>query len=218
MTRARLEIDLVLDVACPWCAIGLRSLEIALDRVSGLVEAEVRIRPFELNPDMPAGGEDVREHVARKYGVSADSARAGGAALRDQAGAVGLDLAKGENRRIWNTFDAHRLLAWAADHGRQRALADGLFRAHFERGASLADHDVLADIAAKAGLDHAAARGVLGSADYSDAVRAEERRWLAEGVRGVPYTVVNDRYVINGGQPPEKFERALRHIAAETRA
>lgn len=213
-----MKIEVVLDVVCPWCAIGLRGLEIALDRVGGLVEADVRICPYELNPDMPAEGELARDHVTRKYGVSPEAARRSRDAMREQAASVGLVLAGGGGARLWNTFDAHRLLVWAGHEGRQRALADALMRAHFERNVSLADHDALAEVAAGAGLDREAARDVLDAGRYAEEVRAEERRWLAEGVRSVPYIVIDDRYVINGGQPPEKFERALRHIAAEAAA
>lgn len=215
---ARLTIDFVSDISCPWCAIGLRGLQIALERVGDLVDAEIRFHPYELNPDMPVAGERAADHVARKYGASPDAARRSRAAIREQAAALGLEMTGGEEARIWNTFDAHRLLYWAGQEGRQLALASALFRAHFAGRISLADHAALAEVAAEASLDAEASREVLASGRYADIVRAEERRWLAEGVRGVPYIVIDDRYVINGGQPPEKFERALRHIAAEVSA
>lgn len=214
----RLTIDFVSDVSCPWCAIGLRGLQIALERVGELVAAEIRFHPYELNPDMAAGGENAADHVARKYGASPDAASRSRAAIREQAAALGLEMTGSDAARIWNTFDAHRLLHWAGLEGRQLALASALFRAHFAGAISLADHAALAGVAAEVGLDAEVARDVLASERYADAVRDDERRWLAEGVRGVPYIVINDRYVINGGQPSEKFERALRHIAAEVSA
>jgi predicted DsbA family dithiol-disulfide isomerase len=211
----RMTFDIVSDVSCPWCVIGLRGLEIALERVGDLVQPEIRFHPFELNPDMPPEGENVLEHVGRKYGSSPEQLRENRTSMKERAAALGFVMNSSDDSRIWNTFDAHRLLHWAGLEGRQLALKHALFDAYFTGQQRLADPDVLVRAATVAGLDPNTAREVLSSGQYREEVRLEERRWLTEGVRGVPHIVINDAYVISGGQPPDKFERALRHIAAE---
>lgn len=215
---ARMTFDFVSDVSCPWCVIGLRGLEIALERVADLVQPEIRFHPFELNPDMPPEGENVLEHVGRKYGSSPEQLRENRASMKERAAALGFVMNSSDDSRIWNTFDAHRLLHWARLEGRQVALKHALFDAYFTRQQSPADPEVLVHAASAAGLDSTIAREVLASGQYGEDVRLAERRWLTEGVRGVPHIVINDAYVISGGQPPEKFERALRHIASEVAA
>jgi predicted DsbA family dithiol-disulfide isomerase len=211
----RMTFDFVSDVSCPWCVIGLRGLEIALERVGELVQPEIRFHPFELNPDMPPDGENVLEHVGRKYGSSPEQLRENRASMKERAAALGFVMNSSDDSRIWNTFDAHRLLHWAGLEGRQLALKHALFDAYFTAQQRLADRDVLVGAAIVAGLNSTIAREVLSSGQYAEEVRLEERRWLTEGVPGVPHIVINDAFVISGGQPPEKFERALRHIASE---
>lgn len=210
----RMTIDFVSDVVCPWCIIGLRGLEIALERV-GDIEAEIRFHPFELNPDMPPEGENGIEHVGRKYGSGPEQVRRGRAAMKERAAGLGFAMNGSDDSRIWNTFDAHRLLHWAAIAGRQVALKHALFAAYFTRNESVADRAVLVAAAERAGLDAAMAREVLEGGRYADEVRAAELYWRGEGVQGVPHIVIDDRYVISGGQPPEAFEKALRHILAQ---
>jgi predicted DsbA family dithiol-disulfide isomerase len=214
----KLTFDFVSDVSCPWCIIGLRGLEIALDRVGDLVEPEIRFHPFELNPGMAAAGENVMEHVARKYGSPPDQLRANRASMKARAAELGFEINSADDSRIWNTFDAHRLLYWAALEGRQVELKKALFEAYFTRRLNPSDRGVLADAAEAVGLDRAMAAEILATGRYADEVRQEERRWLEEGVTGVPAIFINNKYVINGGQPPEAFERALRHIAREEAA
>lgn len=211
----RLTIDFVSDVVCPWCAIGLGGLEEALRRLAGQVEADIRIRPFELNPDMPPEGQNIAEHVAMKYGSTPQQSAGARAAIRGRAAEVGVTIDMGPESRIWNTFDAHRLLWWAALEGRQLALKHALFEAYFTRGRNLTDREVLVEAAAEAGLDAAAAREVLASGRYADDVREDERGWREAGVAAVPTIVIDERYLIQGGQPADAFERALRRIAAE---
>lgn len=211
----RMTFDFVSDVSCPWCVIGLRGLEIALERAGDLVQPEIRFHPFELNPDMPPEGENVLQHVGRKYGSSPEQLRENRASMKERAAALGFVMNSSDDSRIWNTFDAHRLLHWAGLEGRQLALKHALFEAYFTRQTSPADHGVLVHAATTAGLDPHTAGELLSSGQYAEEVRLEERRWLTEGVRGVPHIVINDAYVISGGQPPEKFERALRHIASK---
>ena len=212
----RIKIDFVSDVSCPWCVIGLRGLEQALERTSPDIEAEIHFQPFELNPDMAPEGEDVVEHIRRKYGSTPEQAAANREMIRDRAAALGFTMpALSEERRIYNTFDAHRLLHWAEGEGKQAALKHALFRAYFTEGRNPSNRDVLIEVAAQAGLDPVTARDVLDSGRYTGAVRDAERLWQSRGIHAVPAVIIDDKYLIQGGQPPEAFEQALRQIAAQ---
>lgn len=212
---APLRIDFVSDVACPWCAVGLASLQQALARLDGEVRAEIHLQPFELNPQMTAEGEDAGEHIMRKYGIDAARMDANRVAIRERAAALGFAYNVGHGSRIWNTFDAHRLLHWAElqDNARALALKQALLRAYFSDGENVSDRNVLVRIAGSTGLDADEARRVLDSGGYADEVRAQERRFQQAGIHSVPATIVNGTHLISGGQPPEVFERALREIA-----
>ncbi|HMN78042.1 MAG TPA: DsbA family oxidoreductase [Burkholderiaceae bacterium] len=212
-TLTKLRIDFVSDVVCPWCAIGLASLETALGRVGDGIEADLHFQPFELNPQMAAEGEDITEHLSRKYGIDAAQIERNREAIRLRGAEVGFRF--GPRSRIVNTFDAHRLLHWAGLEGRQHELKRALLAAYHGEGQDPSDPDVLAASAAQAGLDAARAREVLASGRYADEVRANERHWLELGVNSVPAVIVNQRHLISGGQPPEVFEQALRQIAAQ---
>lgn len=210
----KLNIAIVSDVVCPWCVIGIRSLETALERLDGTT-ADITLHPFELNPDMAREGENVAEHIAKKYGRALGQ----GSAIRDEikrrSAEVGFVMNTGPDSRIWNTFDCHRLLHWAGEQGRQRELKMAMFTAHFSEGRDMGDHAVLADAAFAAGLDPIEAAAILASDRYANDVRAEENYWRREGVQAVPTFIINGKYVISGGHPPEAFERALSKIAAE---
>jgi predicted DsbA family dithiol-disulfide isomerase len=214
-----MKIDFVSDVSCPWCIIGLGGLEEALRRVGDLVQADIHFQPFELNPNMPAEGQNIGEHVAQKYGASREQSAKNREAIRARAAEVGFSMNGNENSRIYNTFDAHRLLHWAglagAPAGAQKALKHALFDAYFTKGQNPGDHQVLAAAAETAGLDGEAAREVLASGRYGDEVRAAERQWHEAGISAVPAVVINDHYLISGGQPADAFEKALRSIALE---
>jgi predicted DsbA family dithiol-disulfide isomerase len=214
MTK-HMQIDFVSDVSCPWCVIGLKGLEQALANVGDLVEAEIRFQPFELNPQMPAEGQDIAEHIRQKYGSTPEQSAANRTMIRDRAAELGFTMAMSEGSRIYNTFDAHRLLHWAAIAGRQLELKHALFEAYFTDGRNPGDIEVLVGAAEKAGLEGSAAREVITSGRYADDVRDEERLWQSQGVSAVPAVIINRKYLISGGQPPEAFERALRNIAAE---
>ena len=219
-TAATLRIDFVSDVACPWCAVGLAGLQQALAKLDGSVQAEIHLQPFELSPDMPFEGEDAIEHIMHKYGISEAQSEANRATLRERAASVGFTYNVQRGSRVWNTFDAHRLLHWAElqDRGKAVALKQALFRAYFTDNENVADRDVLVRIAKETGLDGDAARRMLDGNEYADEVRAQERHWQQAGIHSVPATVVNGQYLISGGQPPEVFENALREIATKTPA
>lgn len=208
-----LQIDFISDVACPWCAIGLHSLEEALRRTAGRVDAAITFHPYELNPDMPAGGRAHDEYLAERYGAPAAQMAAARENVKACAAAVGFAFNATADSRIHNTFDAHRLLHWAQGEGRQRELEHALFRANFTDNADISDHAVLLDVAASAGLDPAGARAVLESDRGVREVRAAEQLWSARGIQGVPAIVIAGRWLISGGQPPEVFEQALLRIA-----
>jgi predicted DsbA family dithiol-disulfide isomerase len=209
----KIKIDFVSDVACPWCVIGLHGLEQALDNARDAVDADITFHPFELNPNMPVGGQNMIEHVGQKYGRSPDQARASRETIKARAAGVGFTMNTSDVSRIYNTFDAHRLLAWARDEGKQLELKHQLFVTNFTDQRDPGDHGNLVEAARKAGLDGEAAREVLESGRYGDKVRSEESFWTGRGISGVPAVVVNDRYLISGGQPPEEFERQIRAIA-----
>ncbi len=213
-----LRIDFVSDVVCPWCAIGLASLEQALARTRGEVEAEIHLQPFELNPRLPAEGEDALGHLERKYGLSAEQAAANQDAIVQRGAALGFSFDMARRTRIYNTFDAHRLLHWAALEGRQRELKHALLRAYFSEGRDVSDHATLADIAAGAGLPAERAREILASNEYADEVRALEQFFQQLGIQAVPAIIIERKHLISGGQPVEVFERALREIAAAKQA
>ncbi len=209
-----LKIDFVSDISCPWCAIGLQALERAAERLQGEVALDLHFQPFELNPQMAPGGQDIGEHLQEKYGATPEQSQKNREAIAERGAALGFTFAMDRRSRIYNTFDAHRLLHWADSQGLQRALKHALFKAYFTDGQSPADHDVLVRVAQEAGLDGLQAREVLASGRYADAVRERERFYQQQGIHAVPAVVVNDRHLIQGGQPVEVFEQALRQIAA----
>ncbi|HVL77126.1 MAG TPA: DsbA family oxidoreductase [Noviherbaspirillum sp.] len=211
----RLKIDFVSDVSCPWCAVGLAGLEHALQRVQPEIAAQIHFQPFELNPQMGPEGEDITEHLVAKYGISEAQVEENREAIRARGEQVGFTFNMEKRSRIYNTFDAHRLLHWAQLEGHQAALKHALLKAYFTDGEDPSDHEVLARTAAACGLDEERARAILGSDAYADETRAQQRFYLEQGIHSVPAVIVNDRYLIQGGQPPEVFERALRQIAEQ---
>lgn len=210
-----MKIDFVSDVSCPWCIIGLKGLEGALARIGDGIDATISFQPFELNPSMPAAGQEIGEHIAEKYGSTPAQSAANREMIRARAAEVGFTMAMREGSRIYNTFDAHRLLHWAGEQGRQAALKHRLFEAYFTDGKNVSDHDVLVAAAEAAGLDGAEARAVLDAGRYAEEVRADEKLWQSRGISSVPAIVIDGKYLISGGQPVEAFEKALRTIAAE---
>lgn len=211
-----MKIDFVSDVSCPWCVIGLGGLEEALARVGDLVDAEITLQPFELNPDMPPEGQNIGEHIFQKYGATPEQSAANREQIRARAAEVGFTIATGPDSRIYNTFDAHRLLHWAGLKGRQLPLKHALFEAYFTRGENPGDYDVLVAAAESVGLDPVEARDLLASDRFAGHIRSLERQWYEAGISSVPAVIIDGKYMISGGQPAAAFERALRTIAAES--
>ena len=212
-----MKIDFVSDVSCPWCAIGLNALEQALARIGPGLQASLHFQPFELNPQMGADGQEIVEHLGQKYGIDAAQIAANTEAIRQRGASVGFTFGIGKRSRIYNTFDAHRLLHWAGLQGQpaQRALKHALLKAYFTDGLNPSDHAVLVQAASAAGLDQAGARAVLASDAHAQDVRQAQGFYQQQGISSVPAIIINDRHLISGGQPVEVFERALRQIAAE---
>ena len=210
-----IKIDFVSDVACPWCAIGLKSLEAAMARVGEGLQVELHFQPFELNPQMAAEGEDTTEHLVRKYGMTAEQVAKNGEGIRARGESLGFEFRMDRRRRMLNTFDAHRLLHWAGLSGQetQVALKHALLRAYFTEGGDVSSADVLVGLAEEVGLEGVRARELLASGEYADEVRAPERFSQEQGITAVPSVIFNDRHLLQGGQPVETFESALRQLS-----
>lgn len=212
-----LQIDFVSDVACPWCAVGLGGLEQALENLLGQVDAHINFQPFELNPAMGPEGQDMTEHLTQKYGSTPEQQAQIRETIRARGAAVGFNFKPEGRGRIWNTFDAHRLLHWAGEVGpdRQYALKKELLVAYHGRAENVSDAEVLVRACLTVGLDEARAREILGGDDYALAVRENELQWQQAGINSVPAVIVNRQYLISGGQPAAAYEDALRRIASD---
>ncbi|MES3011644.1 MAG: DsbA family oxidoreductase [Pseudomonadota bacterium] len=212
-----LRIDFVSDVSCPWCAVGLGALEQALANVGNALDVELHFQPFELNPHMPPGGQDITEHLTQKYGSTPEQQLAIREAIRQRGAEVGFTFRPQGRDRIYNTFNAHRLLHWAdveGQPGQQPALKKALLKAYFTDGQSPESHDVLLQAVADAGLDVARGREVLASSEFTAEVRAEQQLFLNAGIHSVPAVIFNRQHLISGGQPVDVFEDALRQLAS----
>lgn len=212
-----LQIDFVSDVACPWCAVGLGGLEQALDQLLGQVDAHVTFQPFELNPAMGPEGQDMTEHLTQKYGSTPEQQAQIRETIRARGAEVGFSFKPEGRGRIWNTFDAHRLLHWAGEQGpdKQYALKKELLTAYHGRAENVSDAEVLVRACRIAGLDEVRAREILAGDEYALAVRENELQWQQAGINSVPAVIVNRQYLISGGQPVAVYVDALRRIAAD---
>ncbi|MGZ9709783.1 DsbA family oxidoreductase [Glaciimonas sp. GNP009] len=208
-----IKIDFVSDVSCPWCVIGLNSLQEAITRIGDEIAVDIHFQPFELNPKMPAQGQDINEHLTEKYGSTPEQREQSANMIRERGAQGGFVFNMDKRSRIYNTFDAHRLLHWAELEGKQMALKRALFTAYFTDGKNPGDHQVLIALAETVGLDGDKAREILSSDTFATEVQAQERLYLDNGIHSVPAVIINDRFLIQGGQPADEFERVLREIA-----
>ncbi|MDD2880775.1 MAG: DsbA family oxidoreductase [Rhodoferax sp.] len=213
-----LKIDFVSDVSCPWCAIGLSALEQALANLQGELAVQIHVQPFELNPQMPAGGQDVSEHLTQKYGSTPEEQAQNRDMIRQRGAGVGFDFNSAGRGRIYNTFDAHRLLHWAGLESApaQLALKKALLVACHGQSQVMESPDVLMAAVARAGLDTQRAQAILASDEFAAEVSAAEAFYTSQGIHSVPAVIINDRHLISGGQPVAVFEQALRQIASES--
>ncbi|RKT22361.1 putative DsbA family dithiol-disulfide isomerase [Paraburkholderia sp. RAU2J] len=211
--KQALTIDFVSDIACPWCAIGLSSLQLALARLGDTIDAEITVHPFELNPQMGPAGEAIVDYLGKKYGRTPAQIAETQAMIRERGASVGFTF--GPRTRVYNTFDAHRLLHWAGIEGKQLPLKIALLQAYHSDGKDPSNHDVLLEAAQSVGLDAVQARDILTSGIYADEVRAEEQNNQEMGIQSVPAIIFNRRYLVTGGQPVEQFVKVIEQVLAE---
>ncbi|MDD5028850.1 MAG: DsbA family oxidoreductase [Rhodoferax sp.] len=214
---SNLQIDFVSDISCPWCAIGLTALEQALAEVQTEVVADIHVQPFELNPDMPAGGQDIGEHLTQKYGSTPDQQAQIRATIAQRGADVGFTFNPDGRGRVYNTFDAHRLLHWAgqASAAQQLALKKALLVACHGQRQVMESPEVLLAAVAQAGLDVVRAQRILASDEFAAEVRETEGFYTGQGIHSVPAVIINRKHLISGGQPVAVFAQALRQIAAQ---
>ncbi|AZP13695.1 DsbA family oxidoreductase [Undibacterium parvum] len=213
--KQEIKIDFVSDVSCPWCIIGLKSLEAAIQNIGDAASVQIHFQPFEINPAMRPEGQDIAEHLTEKYGTTPAQIAQTREMIRARGAEVGFKFDMATRSRIYNTFDAHRLLHWAELQGRQHALKLALFEVYFSQGESPAAHEVLLRVAGEVGLDTVEAARILESDAYAAEVRERERFYQQQGISSVPAIIINERHLISGGQPAEVFEEALRKIMVQ---
>lgn len=220
MATTTLQLDFVSDVSCPWCAIGLASLRQAMAQLADEMQFTLRFQPFELNPQMPPGGEDIGEHLTRKYGSTPEQQAQIRETIRQRGAELGFTFNTEGRGRIYNTFHAHRLLHWAGEEHpeQQLALKQALLEACHRDRQAMDDPGVLLACVREAGLDEASAQMVLTEGRYGDEVREQEEMYMSAGIQAVPALVVNNRNLVSGGQPVENYVKVLRQIAAQPQA
>ena len=211
-----MQIDIVSDIACPWCAIGYARLEKAMKTLSNELIFEVQWHAFELNPDGTSDGEPILQALSRKYGRSAAEMEAAQRNMMDIAEELGLNFSLMQERYTHNTFDAHRLVKWAGEQDRQTDMKMAFFEAYFGRAENISDTEVLIGCAESIGLDGARAKAILKSDAYTEAVRTDEARYQQAGVSAVPAFIINQRHLISGAQEPDTLVNAFREIAAQS--
>ncbi|MGB5221946.1 MAG: DsbA family oxidoreductase [Polyangiales bacterium] len=216
--RAKIRIDIVSDVVCPWCVIGYKQLQEALSRLDGAVDAEIHWHPFELNPMMPPEGQELREHMGQKYGANREQSDAARGRLTAIGDSLGFSFNFYEGQRIYNTFLAHQLLKWAEQMGKQSELELALFESYFSKQENVGDEKVLAEVAGRVGLDEAEAAAVLQDGRYAADVREHQRLWLSKGIQAVPSFILDGRYLIPGAQNPDVFVSAIEKLTEDTAA
>lgn len=214
-----IKIDFVSDIACPWCAVGLGNLNKAMASMGDRAKFELHFRPFELNPQMPKGGQEVIEHLTEKYGISEAQVQENQAQIRAKAKEAGFDFHPQGRQRVYNTFDCHRLLFWAANElglAQQALLKVELLKTYFCLAVDLDDEQNLLDAVIRAGLDPLRAHQVLANNEFAQEVRQEEQRYTSLGIHSVPSIILNDQYLVQGAQPPESFVSAFEQLIEHT--
>ncbi|NIY92229.1 DsbA family oxidoreductase [Vibrio diazotrophicus] len=211
-----LRIDIVSDVVCPWCIIGYKRLQAALKLISNEIQAEIHWHPFELNPTMHEGGENLRDHLARKYGTTKEASIEARQTLTQLGAEVGFHFNFYEEMRIYNTRKAHQLLMWANQHHKQSELELALFDAYFCQEKRVDDDNVLIQIAVDAGLNEAECRQVLHDESWAKAVASTEQQWLQAGIHAVPAIIIDQKHLVSGAQTTERLVELLKSISQNT--
>ena len=218
--KPTIKIDYVSDIACPWCAVGLGNLNKAIVQLNDRANFEIHFRPFELNPNMPLGGQDAIEHLTEKYGLSVEQVKANQSNIRSKAIEAGFEFHPEGRKRVYNTFDAHRLLHWAGkefNQEKQAALKRELLNTYFCLAVNLDDKKNIIDAVIRAGLDPIRAQEILDSSEFSREVKEEETAYLKAGINSVPAIILNDQYLLQGAQPPESFVSAFEQLIENAR-
>lgn len=210
-----LKLDIVSDVSCPWCIIGYQSLSQALTKLAPDISADITWQPFELNPNMGKEGQDITEHLTEKYGISVEQSEKNKEAIKQRGLELGYEFGNRGGGRIYNTFDAHRLLHWAKEYGKQTELKLALFDLYFKQSGNPSDHQSLLDVSQRVGLDKKRAQQILSSNEYEQDVRELQRHYQSAGINSVPAVIVNNKHLISGGQSVDVYEQAMRQIAQE---
>jgi predicted DsbA family dithiol-disulfide isomerase len=219
MMKPTIKIDYVSDIACPWCAVGLGNLNQAIDQLSDQANFEVHFRPFELNPNMPKGGQDAIEHLTEKYGLTAEQVKTNQANIRAKALEAGFEFHPEGRKRVYNTFDAHRLLHWAGQEfglEKQAILKKELLNTYFCLAVNLDDQHNLLDAVTRSGLDQDRALEILKNNEFAKEVRTEEATYTNAGINSVPAIILNDQYLMQGAQPPESFVNAFAQLIEQS--
>ena len=208
-----LKIDIVSDVVCPWCAVGYANLSSALENLSEKVDADIQWHPFQLNPYMPKEGQAIDEHLSEKYGLDATQLKQNQQHLVDVGQKAGVEFNFNQRSRIFNTLDCHVLLDFAQSQNKQTELKLALFKAYFGEGSNVSDQAVLVKAAVSIGLDQQAIEQALADDALREKVKAEEEKYKSLGINSVPAFIINNQYLISGGQPVESFVQALTEIS-----
>ena len=209
-----IHLDIVSDVVCPWCFIGYRRLERAMQELEGRISFQIQWRPFELNPHMGPDGEEVMEHLMRKYGQTRKAISASRERIVAIGADLGIDLGGRYERRIYNTFAAHQALHWAREEGRETEFNLALFHEYFEKGNNPSDPQVLSRVAVSLAMDGGRVYEIVAAGLYAEAVRAEQQHYLALGIHSVPAFIGGGKFLISGAQEPAVLVAALQKLAA----
>lgn len=218
MTKPTIRIDIVSDVVCPWCIVGYKQLEGAMAAMADQAAFDIHWHPFELNHDMPAEGQDLKEHIAEKYGSDPADSNAARQRLSDLGDSLGFSFNYYDGMRMVNTFQAHQLLHWARQQGKEHGLKLALFAAYFSNRQDVNDAEVLADATAEVGLDRDEALAVLADGRYADDVRQEQAMWIQRGIQAVPAVVLKEKYLVSGAQGTENYTQILSELLKEEAA
>ena len=208
-----LQIDIVSDVVCPWCAVGYANLSKALDQVASDIEANIQWHPFQLNPHMPKEGQAIDEHLAEKYGLDETQLKQNQQHLINAGQQSGVEFNFDQRSRIFNTLDCHVLLDFAQTQDKQTQLKLALFHAYFTDGLNISDQAVLIEVAQSVGLEKAHIEKALADDALREQVKNEEDKYKSLGINSVPAFIINNQYLISGGQPVDSFVRALTDIS-----
>lgn len=210
-----LQIDIVSDVVCPWCAIGFANLNSAIAQLDEPVETNINWHPFQLNPSMGKEGQDINEHLVEKYGLSDSKLAENKQHIRQIGQDSGVEFKFDQRARIYNTLDCHILLHWAGEKDKQTQLKLALFKAYFSEGKDISQLSILLEVVESVGLDKLEAQIVLNDEKYKSLVKDDESKYKSMGIQSVPAFIINNEYLLSGGQPKDVFKQSLQEILAK---